>query len=174
MKKKILILAVILIAVILVIIAAIISRQKTGREQNGLEKLTNQQNTDTPSAEVTVDISAEEETVKQEEIILPVAKVQEINGDAIPSAAVKLTVSNSGFSPSQFTVKANEKVVLTITSADNNNLHTFLFLQDPTMASVNAIINSGSTQLLEFIAPKAGKYIFQDDQSANQGTMIVK
>lgn len=174
MKKNILISAIILIVVILVIIAAVLSGRKMSKEQNGSEKQTNQQNTDTVPEEIVADIAAEGEAVEQEEIILPVAERQEITGDTIPKGAIKLTVSNDGFSPSQFTVKAGESIALAITSTDADNFHSFLFLQDPTLALVNATINSGSTQLLKFVAPKAGEYIFQDDQSTNHGTMIVK
>lgn len=173
MKKKILISAVILIVVIFVIIVAVTSSQKTSKDQNGAEKQTNQQDTNIPSAEVTADITAEEEIIEQEEIILPVAEVQEINNDAIPKGAIQLTVSDQGFSPKEFSVATGRKVSLAITSTDG--LHSFFFLQDPTLALVNATIAPEITQLVEFTAPKAGEYIFQDQQLPNNhGKMIVK
>jgi len=96
----------------------------------------------------------------------------------IPSKAVKLTITSKGFSPSSFTVKPGEQVVLSVTSGDNET-HVLVFYSK-TLSSVAVGVGPKETRLIKFDAPtKAGIYKFHCDvpghtQRGEIGSMIVK
>lgn len=106
----------------------------------------------------------------------PEAPKQEVvAANEIPAAAVKITVSDNGFSPKEFTLQAGQKASLAIT-AEGNNTHVFIFPNASLMA-LAMMISGGETKVMEFTAPAAGSYAFRDDIPAfrnNTGTMIVK
>ena len=98
-----------------------------------------------------------------------------VTADKIPTDAIKLAVSASGFSPSSFSVKAGQSVILAISSTDTNT-HVFIF---PTAAlmGLTTMVSGGETKTISFTAPAAGTYSFRDDipsYRSNTGTMIVK
>ncbi len=106
----------------------------------------------------------------------PEAPKQEVIADVnnIPENAVKMTVSDSGFEPKEFTVQAGQKVSLAITSLGGT--HVFIFPNASLMA-LTMMISSEETKVINFVAPAAGSYSFRDDIPSfrnNTGTMIVK
>jgi plastocyanin len=102
---------------------------------------------------------------------LPVTGEQEI-----PKSAVKLTIARgAGFSPSSFTVRKGETVVVSITSGDDRS-HTFVF-DDASLSSVAVGVGPRETRVITFIAPaKAGSYVFRSNVfgATESGTMVVK
>lgn len=93
----------------------------------------------------------------------------------IPASTIKLTVSDTGFSPKEFTVSAGQKVSLAITPLGNNT-HVFIFPNASLMA-LTMMVADGETKVIDFVAPSAGSYTFRDDIPSfrnNTGTMIVK
>ncbi|MEI6529787.1 MAG: cupredoxin domain-containing protein [Candidatus Falkowbacteria bacterium] len=93
----------------------------------------------------------------------------------IPKSAIKLTLSDTGFTPKEFTVSAGQKVSLAI-SSESNSTHVFIFPNAALMA-LTMMISGGQTRVMEFTAPPAGIYAFRDDIPSfrnNTGTMIVK
>jgi plastocyanin len=102
----------------------------------------------------------------------PVASVS-----AIPSAAVKLTVSVSGgFTPNAFTVSAGAPVTISVTSGDAYS-HVFAF-EDASLSAVAVGVGPSETRAITFNAPKtAGAYKFYSNipgQSGEAGVMTVK
>ena len=81
-------------------------------------------------------------------------------GQAVPAAAVKITASAAGFSPSTFTVSSGAKVTIALISGDQF-AHVFMF-DDPALSNFAVGISPGETRTIEFTAPKAGVYTFQD------------
>jgi uncharacterized cupredoxin-like copper-binding protein len=81
-------------------------------------------------------------------------------GQAVPAAAVKITASAAGFSPSTFTVSEGAKVTIALISGDQF-AHVFMF-DDPALSNFAVGISPGETRTIEFTAPKAGTYTFQD------------
>jgi heme/copper-type cytochrome/quinol oxidase subunit 2 len=95
--------------------------------------------------------------------------------DKIPLEAIKLTVSDKGFSPEEFTVSAGETVKLALTSVGDNT-HVFVFPQASLMALTMMVLR-GETKVIEFKAPSTGSYLFRDDIPTfrkNTGMMTVK
>jgi plastocyanin len=102
----------------------------------------------------------------------PVANVA-----AIPSAAIKLTVSVSGgFTPNAFTVSAGAPVTISITSGDTYS-HVFAF-EDASLSAVAVGVGPNETRAITFNAPsKTGAYKFYSNipgQSGEAGVMTVK
>lgn len=97
--------------------------------------------------------------------------------EKLPEGTIELSVSSSGFSPSEFSVSKGQTITLAITSTDKS--HTFAF-KDPSLASVALNAGPGQTSAVNFIAPdKAGEYIFRCDLPGHEdngevGKMIVK
>jgi len=96
--------------------------------------------------------------------------------DEIPPEAIKLTVSASGFSPNEFTVKEGAAVTLSVTSGDRT--HVFKF-DDPSLQGVAVGIASNETRAITFKAPAAGDYSFFCDVPGHRdrgetGVMHVK
>lgn len=98
-----------------------------------------------------------------------------IEPEEIPETALQLSISESGFSPAEFKVRAGQKVNLALSAGDSGP-HVFIFLNLPTL-NLTAMVFENQTQLLEFTAPEPGIYNFRDDIAAyrqNTGRMIVE
>jgi len=97
--------------------------------------------------------------------------------EALPAAAIKLSVSASGYSPNQFTVKAGAPVTLSVTSGDTQT-HIFMF-DDASLSAVAIGVAPGETRAITFNAPtKKGDYTFKCDvpghaSRGETGKMIV-
>ena len=106
-----------------------------------------------------------------------VPQASTISKSELPAGAIELSVSSTGFSPNEFTVKAGQKITLAITSKDKS--HTFAF-KDPTLSSIALNAGAGQTSAVNFVAPtKPGEYIFRCDLPGHEdggevGKMIVK
>ena len=97
--------------------------------------------------------------------------------EALPAGTIKLEVSDAGFNPAQFEVKAGQLVTLSITSVDGLT-HVFQF-DDSALAGVAIGIGPNETRAITFNAPKAGEYGFHCDVPGHtargeSGKMIVK
>lgn len=93
----------------------------------------------------------------------------------IPSAAIKLSVSDTGFKPDTFSIKAGQEVSLALT-AIGSSTHVFIF-PNASLMGLQIMVSAGETKVLTFTAPNAGSYPFRDDIPSfrqNTGTMIVK
>lgn len=93
----------------------------------------------------------------------------------IPTSAIKLSVQRGAFTPSSFTVRAGDTVVLSITSVDNHE-HTFIF-DDAALSSVVMSLSPRDTRVITFTAPaKSGNYRFISNSfgDTQTGTMVVK
>jgi plastocyanin len=102
----------------------------------------------------------------------PIADVK-----AVPSAAIKLTVSvTDGFKPNTFSVSAGAPVTISVTAGDQST-HIFAF-KDASLSAVAVGVGPGETRAITFNAPtKAGTYDFYSNvpgQSGETGTMTVK
>lgn len=96
-----------------------------------------------------------------------------VKAEDIPTAAIKLEVSATGFNPSEFRVKAGTAVSLAITATDSSP-HIFIF-PNSSMLALTTMVLSGETKILTFVSPKAGTYSFRDDLpnfQKNVGQMI--
>lgn len=69
----------------------------------------------------------------------------------------QIAVSKTQFSPSEFKVKANEPITLSLTSTDTN--HNIVF-DDPFLEAVSLSVASGETRAITFMAPPPGHYTF--------------
>ena len=76
----------------------------------------------------------------------------------IPSSAIRLKVTASGFSPSRFTVKAGSVITLAVTSGDNQT-HVFA-MDNPSLSALAIGLAPGETRAITFNAPRAGTYGF--------------
>lgn len=91
-----------------------------------------------------------------------------ITPDALPSAAIKLEVSSSGYAPNQFTVKAGAPVTLSVTATDSQT-HIFMF-DDASLSAVAIGIAPGETRAITFNAPTSkGEYTFRCDVPGHSG-----
>ncbi|MFA6364944.1 MAG: cupredoxin domain-containing protein [Candidatus Paceibacterota bacterium] len=99
-----------------------------------------------------------------------------INVGEIPSKAVKLSISSSGFSPSSFTIDAGDRVMIAITGDEFT--HTFSF-DNPSLSNFSVGVSAGQTRTIEFNAPGKGEYVFRcglpnHAERGEVGKMIVK
>lgn len=78
--------------------------------------------------------------------------------NSVPSSAVKLTVTASGFSPASFTVGSGDAVTLSVTSGDKYT-HIFSF-DDPSLSAVAVGLAPNETRVITFNAPASGEYTF--------------
>jgi len=98
--------------------------------------------------------------------------------EELPSTMTKLTVTEKGFSPSQFTTKAGAPTSISVTSGDSG-VHVFTF-SDPSLAAIAILVGPSQTKAIVFNAPAtAGEYEFHcaspDHASRGEvGKMIVK
>jgi len=98
-----------------------------------------------------------------------------IKAEEIPSAAIKLSVSDSGFTPKEFTINSGQEVSLAITAVGSST-HVFIFPMASLMG-LQTMVSNGETKMITFTAPNAGTYTFRDDIPdfrKNTGSMIVK
>lgn len=99
-----------------------------------------------------------------------------IDKNQIADSAIKLSVSRSGFSPNQFTVKAGAPVTIAITATDQS-VHLFQF-NDTSLYAVRVLVAGGNTRAITFNAPtKPGEYAFHcgmPDHEKETGKIIVK
>lgn len=106
----------------------------------------------------------------------PEAPKQEIvAADKIPAAAIKLSVSDSGFSPKEFTIKSGQEVSLAITAVGSST-HVFIF-PIASLMGLQTMVSNEETKVITFTAPDPGQYGFRDDIPSfrmNTGTMIVE
>ena len=191
MKKKNIIFAIVVLAVILIFIIGVII--KTNNDQ----KVASQTKTTAQSSQVSnpavtenipattysepVGITANSTlipTIKETQVILKPKQTEPIvSPDSLPSQVIKLDISSkAGFSPKEFTVKANTAVTVAITSMDNNS-HTFNF-HTPSLTAVTLVVIAKETRAISFNTPKEpGAYPFFCDingHTSETGTMIVK
>ncbi|MEW6617219.1 MAG: cupredoxin domain-containing protein [Patescibacteria group bacterium] len=88
--------------------------------------------------------------------------------EALPSAAIKLDVSASGYAPNQFTVKAGAPVTLSVTASDNQT-HIFMF-DDASLSAVAIGVAPKETRAITFNAPTSkGEYTFKCDVPGHAG-----
>ena len=100
------------------------------------------------------------------------------NPDVLPPEAIKLTVSNQGFNPAQFEVKAGQVVTLGLSTTDG--VHTIVF-DDPSLQAIRLNVNPEVGRAITFNAPtEAGEYSFYCDvpghreDNGETGVMVVK
>jgi len=72
------------------------------------------------------------------------------NPDVLPPEAIKLTVSNQGFNPAQFEVKAGQVVTLGLFTTDG--VHTIVF-DDPSLQAIRLNVNPEVGRAITFNAP---------------------
>ena len=84
----------------------------------------------------------------------------------IPLDAVKLTVTESGFIPNEFTVKVGQAITLSLTSGDKT--HVFKF-DDAGLQAVAIGVAGNETRAITFNAPTAGDYSFYCDVPGHRG-----
>ena len=94
----------------------------------------------------------------------------------IPDKAIKLTVTASGFSPNEFTVKEGAVVTLSVTSGDRTHIFKF---DDLGLQGVAIGVAGNETRAITFKAPAAGDYSFYCDVPGHRtrgetGVMHVK
>ena len=108
-------------------------------------------------------------------VVTPIAPGEEKN---LPKETVKLTVTASGFTPNEFTVKAGSTIDLAVSSGDQWT-HVFKF-DDPILQSVALGLAGGETRMITFKAPAGkGDYSFYCDVPGHRargetGVMHVK
>lgn len=189
-NKKVTIMVVLLLLILAVVVFAVMSQKNNGLTASKNPKATNVVNEKTNSSQ---SLSTEKEEALPEGVdadtVAPSAPAQlsvmpgspeapkqaVIKAEEVPAAAIKLTVSDSGFSPKEFTVQAGQKASLAVT-ASGDNTHVFIFPNASLMA-LTMMVSGGETKVMEFTAPAAGTYTFRDDIPTfrnNTGTMIVK
>ncbi|MCF7906973.1 cupredoxin domain-containing protein [Patescibacteria group bacterium] len=86
--------------------------------------------------------------------------------EEVPETAVKLSISASGFTPSEFTVNASDVVTLSLTSTDRT--HVFKF-DDASLQAVAIGVAGNETRAITFKAPAAGDYTFYCDVPGHRG-----
>lgn len=106
----------------------------------------------------------------------PEAPKQEVvAADKVPAKAIRIDISDKGFSPKEFRVKSGAEVTLALNSTDGNT-HVFVF-PSASLMGLTVMVLDGSIKTITFNAPKAGSYLFRDDipaYRANTGMMIVE
>lgn len=96
----------------------------------------------------------------------------------LPSTAIKLNISATGYTPNNFTVKPGEVVTLSVTSIDTQT-HVFKF-NDPSLSAIAVGVAPQETRAITFNAPTTpGEYSFYcwvpgHSGRGEVGKMIVK
>ncbi len=195
MKKKNIIFAIIIVLVVLFLIIVLALNNKNS--QNSTQRTTAKNSINNKKTAQTAQTAQTDQTAQTsgldsgnpEEVIVPpipvnlslmpgspeAPKQEKVAVKDIPAKAIKLEVSDQGFSPKEFTINPGQPVSLAITAVGSNT-HVFLFPNASLMA-LTVMISSGETKVINFTAPAAGSYPFRDDIPsfrANTGTMIVK
>ena len=192
MNKKTLVLAGIVVVVLVLVIVLSQNTKTTPTAKNtnqGVPASQNQVNQAT--SDVTTDVVTSDAPVNNPAAVSSIPEVaatlssmpgsdaapkqEVVAADKIPAAAIKLSVSDTGFSPKDFTIKAGQQVSLAITGVGSST-HVFIFPMASLMG-LQTMVSGGETKVITFTAPNAGNYTFRDDIPmfrANTGTMIVK
>ncbi|HXF44060.1 MAG TPA: cupredoxin domain-containing protein [Candidatus Paceibacterota bacterium] len=100
-----------------------------------------------------------------------------ISREILPESAIQIEVSDQGFSPTTFTVKAGEAVTLSLTSVGSQT-HVFKF-ENPSLKAVAIGVGPEETRAITFNAPTAGSYAFYCDvpghrSRGEEGVMMVE
>lgn len=101
-----------------------------------------------------------------------------IPASELPNTAIKLTVTEKGFSPKEFAVKAGESTTLSLTS-DDSQTHILKF-DSASLSAVAIGVETKQTRAITFNAPKTpGEYTFYcmvlgHASRGETGKMIVK
>jgi len=192
MNKKTLVLAgVVIVVLVLVIVLSQNTKTAPTTKNTNQGALTSQNQATQPTSDVTTDTTTSEtpvatpSTVSSNPVVAATLssmpgsesapKQELIPADKIPAAAIKLSVSDTGFSPKDFTIKAGQQVSLAITGVGSST-HVFIFPMASLMG-LQTMVASGETKVITFTAPNAGTYTFRDDIPTfrqNTGNMIVK
>lgn len=189
MNKKTLGLAVLIIVVLILVIVLSLNATKnnptvkkdiqgmpTGQTQNNQTPSNLETGTTTPVVPSTVSSNPEVAAALSSIPGSEAAPKQEVvAADKIPSASIKLSVSESGFTPKDFTIKASQKTFLAITNT-GSSAHVFIF-PNVALMGLQTMVLPGETKVTTFIAPDAGTYQFRDDIPnfrQNTGEMIVQ
>lgn len=192
MNKKTLVLAGIVIVVLVLVIVLSQNAKTTPTAKNTNQgNLTSQNQASQPNSDVTTDVTTSETPAVSPTVVSsnPVVaatlssmpgsdaapKQEVVTADKIPAAAIKLSVSDTGFSPKDFTIKAGQQVSLAITGVGSST-HVFIFPMASLMG-LQTMVSGGETKVITFTAPNAGTYTFRDDIPTfrqNTGNMIVK
>jgi len=153
---------------------------------------TNNVDTAKPTTENSALDAATALTAKDPSVDLKISKPLAAQLDVMPSAdsapkqnlvdladvaptTIKLTVSATGFNPSEITLNSGQAVSLALTSVDANP-HVLVFPGTPLRALTMTVLG-GETKVIEFVAPEAGVYNFRDNIPSyreNVGRLIVK
>ena len=192
-KKIILFVSAVLVAIILLIVILLINKgnrntttiyQTPTSENNQSSEVSNENQTNSEAAsnsQNTGTTTAPEKKITKNDVA-PISSVapQQINvqnANQVASSASKLNVSNTGFSPKEFSVKAGAPVTLSVTSVDG--IHTLVF-DDASLSAITLGINPLKTAVISFTAPtKTGNYSFRcnipgHDTRGETGQMIVQ
>jgi plastocyanin len=100
-----------------------------------------------------------------------------IDPSKLPAGAVKISISPSAITPSEFSVNPGQAVLLAVTA--ERSIEIFKF-SDASLSAVTAGLKPGETAVLTFNAPlKTGEYAFYSDflnhrSMGAAGKMIVK
>lgn len=182
-NNKIIIFAV--IAVLLVAVVVIVANNKTVINQDQSDQTNELNSTETSANGVNSETSipSSENFDDSPEIkalaVMPgspeAPKQEVVETSKISDEAIKLTVSDTGFEPKEFTIQAGQKVSLAVT-ASGDNTHVFIF-PNASLMGLTMMVSNNETKVISFTAPAAGTYEFRDDIPTyrdNVGTMIVK
>jgi heme/copper-type cytochrome/quinol oxidase subunit 2 len=188
MNKKTLGLAVLVIVVLVLVIVLSLNTNKTTNKTANQKNQANQSQTNTPEASnpvATVTEQINPGAVSASPVVAAALssmpgsenapKQEVVKDDKIPAKAIKLSVSESGFTPKEFTVSSGQEVSLAISNTGNST-HVFIFPMASLMG-LQTMVSAGETKVTTFTAPNAGTYTFRDDIPnfrQNVGNMIVK
>ena len=101
-----------------------------------------------------------------------------ITAEELPKTSIKLLSTKEGFSPSSFTAKRGDVIILGVTSADEQT-HVFKF-KDGGLSAVALGLSPGETRAITFNVPETkGEYKFFCDVPGHEargesGTMIIE
>jgi hypothetical protein len=91
-----------------------------------------------------------------------------VDPNKLPESTIKLTMSPTGVTPKEFTVKAKQAVALSVTAESSVEIFKF---DDPSLAAVAVGLKPGETRVITFNAPdKPGEYKFYSDFAGHRST----
>ena len=193
-KTSIIVGIIVLIILVALVIAAKMSMKPSSSPSNTVQDLQNSSQSVQVTPQGVVVATGTSAIASSGQVVTPSGKPVQLNvapgseqapqqsapitaSSTVPSRAIKLTVSASGFSPKTFAVNSGDPVVLSVTSGDDQS-HVFKF-RDPALEAVAMGLAPHETRLITFNAPKAGSYDFYCDvpghaNRGETGTMTVK
>ncbi len=94
----------------------------------------------------------------------------------VPQGSLKISISDSVFSPAEFSVSNGKPVILTFTSTGTDTSRgAIVQFEDPSLSGLIVSLLPGETKALTFSAPeKTGDYTFYRKGSSARGVMHVK